>query len=62
MRNRRLRRAIDEFDLVKKSFKKAGTRHTAFMISKLRAASNLGRMWKTKMTMPKLCSVSMKNT
>ena len=44
IRNRRLRRTIEEFDFVKKSLRKAGTRQTAFMINKLRAASNFGRI------------------
>ena len=44
MRKSRLRRIIDEFDFVRKSLRKAGTRQTAFMISKLRAASNLGKI------------------
>jgi hypothetical protein len=44
IRNKKLRRRIDEFDLVKNNFKKAGTRHTAFIINKLLAASSLGNI------------------
>jgi hypothetical protein len=35
---------MDEFDFVKNNFKKAGTRHTAFIINKLLAASNFGKI------------------
>ena len=44
IKNTRLRRTIDELDLVKKSFTKAGTRQTAFIINKLLAASNFGKI------------------
>ena len=44
IKNKRLRRIIDEFDFVKNNFKNAGTRHTAFIINKLRAASNFGNI------------------
>ena len=44
IRNKRLRRTMDELDLVKNNFKKAGTRHTAFMINRLLAASSFGNI------------------
>jgi bacillopeptidase F (M6 metalloprotease family) len=44
IRNNKLRRTMDEFDFVKNSFKKAGTRHTAFIINKLLAASSFGNI------------------
>jgi len=44
IKNKRLRRIIDEFDFVKNNFKKPGTRHTAFIINRLLAASNFGNI------------------
>lgn len=44
IRKSKLRRMREEFDLVKNNFKKAGTRQTAFMINKLRAASSFGKI------------------
>ena len=44
MRNNKLRRISEEFDFVKNNFKKAGTRQTAFIINKQRAASSFGRI------------------
>ena len=35
---------MEELDLVKNNLRKAGTRHTAFMINKLLAASSLGNI------------------
>ena len=62
MRKKKLRWTIDESDFVRNNFKNDGTRQTALSMSKQRAASSLGRIWKTNITIPKLCNVSITKT